>query len=71
MNDDISDSLWNIDVLLNNNIVETARDSIFNSVSSDVRNYVYNHINDSVANSVVDKLRTYEFNFKKYHKKIN
>ncbi len=65
MNGDVSDSLWNIVVLLNNNIVETVRDSIFNSVSSDVRNYVYNHINvpirESVNNAVNDKLRTYDF----------
>jgi len=68
MNDDVSDSLWNIVVLLNNNIVETVRDSIYNSVNSDVRNYVYNHVrvtvSDSVINSVADKLKTYDFTTK-------
>ena len=68
MNDNISDSLWNIVVQLNNNIVETVRDSIYNSVNSDVRNYVYNHVrvtvSDSVINSVADKLKTYDFRTK-------
>jgi hypothetical protein len=52
INNSVSDSLWNIVVLLNNNIVETVRDSIYNSVNSDVRNYVYNHVGVSVGDSV-------------------
>ena len=65
MNDPVNDSLWNIVVLLNNNIVETVRDSIYNSVNSGVRNYVYNHVrvtvSDSVINTVANKLKTYDF----------
>ena len=68
MNDTVDDSLWNIVVLLNNNIVETVRDSIFNSVNIDVRNYVYNHVrvtvSDSVINTVTNKLKTYDFTTK-------
>ena len=61
-------SVYNIAVLLNNEVKEAILDSVYKSVHRDVRQSVNNSVYDSVNNSVYDsvyaKLQTYDFTTK-------
>ena len=65
INDDVSDSVCNIAVLLNNDVKDAILDSVYKSVHRDVRESVHRDVYDSVNNSVYDsvytKLKTYDF----------